>query len=367
MLSSDILTERLDTMTKELSWDKSFSKSFGKLIFVLLFVLSGCTSMTMDMSVIEGMEPTAFSEEKFAKGEFRFGVGGSKIFDGRINQAITERRFEDALDELVKADRAFDQSYYNLGIIAENMGLYIAASEYFSVARELHLMKGTVVSRCPYQENFFYGFYEQSCFMIGEVEMTEAIKRNQLKDSGEWVDSVIEYENGKIYVGEINENGRPHGLGELTSPSGEFYYGRFLNGRQEGPGTLTIRTPSTNLYFRGVFKNGEPKDGYLYNPAMKTFGVPFGHEMTFKDGGFYYPYKGWGNFPDDPLGSRPRDNNYWFSGSWSEGLGSAIKQVFANGGTAPLFTDDPLISRVCSIKSDKLSSAAAKTDLCDNE
>ena len=142
----------------------------------------------------------------------------------------------------------------------------------------------------------------------------------------------------------------------MTSPDGSFYFGDFAYGKKAGVGTMRIHLDSNDLIFVGTFVSGEPSYGTLYNPSMSLMGVTFGKVMRYRNGGFY-------DYFGNPLGSKPADNNHWFSGGWGEALGSAITQgtVMHSMGQSPIFaSDDPLIDRVCD--SNPLIAGAAKND-----
>ena len=81
--------------------------------------LQGCAT-TVDISAIEGLSSVVpFSEKNFADGTYRFSEGGFPIFNSSVEQAIIERRYDDAMNALVKSNRATDEAYYGMGVVAE--------------------------------------------------------------------------------------------------------------------------------------------------------------------------------------------------------------------------------------------------------
>lgn len=330
-------------------------------LFLFGIILQGCAT-TIDISSIEGLSSSAqFSSKNFADGSYRFSEGGFLTFNGAVEEAIIERRYDDAVVALVKSNRATDESYFAMGIVAEAKGFYKAAHIYYQLAHQLNTEE-PALSRCPFPDNpnFLQYSVKKACYGLDATKILEAADRAMAKFDGNWFDTIIEYKDGRTYIGRTNDTGEPEGLGELTTPSGEFYYGYFHKGKQNGPGTLSIKTGSSTLYFRGHFSNGQPTNGYLYNPKMKTLGSAFGADMQFRNGGFYYASGG-------ALGSRPADNNYWFSNGWGAAFGRALQQgfVYQAAGISPLLAnDDPLISDVCNAKSSIISSGANDQSLC---
>ena len=65
----------------------------------------------------------------------------------------------------------------------------------------------------------------------------------------------------KKYEGEI-KNGKPNGLGILTSPYGDKHVGGWKIGKRHGQGTLTV--PDLGKYV-GEWKNGEMWTGIFYD------------------------------------------------------------------------------------------------------
>ena len=331
-------------------------------LIIVLFAglgLQGCAT-TVDISAIEGLSSVVpFSEKNFADGTYRFSEGGFPTFNSSVEQAIIERRYDDAMNALVKSNRATDEAYYGMGVVAEAKGYYEGARTYYNLAHRLNTEQPTL-ARCPFPGTSFFSV-QKACYEIDAQKMLASANRANAKANGDWIDTIIEYADGRIYIGATNDGGKPQGLGELTTTSGEFYYGYFLNGVQSGPGSLSIKTGSSTLYFSGHFENGEPTAGYLYNPKMKTLGNAFGADMVFRNGGFYYSSGG-------ALGSKPADNNYWFANGWGAAFGRALEQgfVYQATGVSPLLaSDDPLISQVCNVRSSVISSAANDQKLCD--
>ena len=62
--------------------------------------------------------------------------------------------------------------------------------------------------------------------------------------------------NLKDYVGECKD-GKKHGKGTLTFPSGAIYVGEFKDGRLHGKGTITLKDGSETI---GIFKYGELRE-----------------------------------------------------------------------------------------------------------
>ena len=77
------------------------------------------------------------------------------------------------------------------------------------------------------------------------------------------------------YQGEV-ENGKPNGLGIITSPDGKKYVGDFKDGVPNGQGTFT--NPDGGIYV------GEWKDGNSHGKGIETFPDGRKHDGEFKDG-----------------------------------------------------------------------------------
>jgi len=340
-------------------------------VFLIGLALQGCATTvnisSIDTSIEDLSSSVEFSNESFADGSYRFSQAGFRVFRGSIQEAIIERRYDDALADLIQSNSANDESYFSMGVIAENQGYYEGAMNYYTLAYRLNTEHHTPsLNGCPWIVDGALATnpqtYNSACFGIDSSKMLQAINRVKSKANESWTATIIEYEDGRIYIGDTNDAGKPEGQGELTAPSGDFYYGYFQNGVQNGPGTLTINTGSSILYFKGFFMNGEPTRGYLSNPGMALLGSPFGHVMDYRNGGFYYAFGG------GALGSRPADNNWWFANSLGEGFGRALRQgfVYQAAGISPLLsTSDPLISQVCEAKSTLIASGANAESLCE--
>lgn len=345
---------------------KQFAAKFWVVSFYF-FILTGCTTIPLpDSAAFQG--GAAFSQKSFATGNYRFSQGGWPFGDLDVSQAIHEQRYADALNLLVQTDKASDKSYNDLGWIAEVMGHYQAASIYYGLAAALH--EHDQLSKCKNESELmdpnnpedilFSNLTLSTCYKLDLRKLNASESRASRKARGSWKEHIIEYDDGSIYIGQIDELGQPSGLGELSATDRSFYKGEFFGGKKSGVGTMKIRLDSNDLFFVGTFSRDNPRFGVLYNPSMKTMGYAFSKVMRYQNGGFYY-------LSGDALGSKPADNNYWFSGGWGQALGSAITQgtVMHQMNRSPLFaTTDPLISRVC--ESSPLVAGAAKgSRLCD--
>ena len=87
---------------------------------------------------------------------------------------------------------------------------------------------------------------------------------------------VIEFDDGRRYVGEVNAVGEPHGGGVMTFPDGERREGGWRNGLHHGPGAITFAD--------GTYVAGEFTDGGL--PSRGIAGFPDGnrYEGEFCEG-----------------------------------------------------------------------------------
>lgn len=341
--------------------------SFRLLALSLCFLgLLSCASSIPLPNTPAFQNGMPFSQESFQSGEFRFSKGGWPFGDGGVSEAIHEGRYSEALNSLSVADMASDKSYRDLGLIAERMGHYKAASIYYGLAaslfsnQQLSLCKRQREITDPENPLVFQGLAVSTCFGLTLDKIKAAQIRTAAKADGSWEDTIIEYQNGTVYIGSVDDYGRPQGLGEMISKDGSFYFGDFYAGEKSGVGTMKIQLESNDLFFVGTFAKGKPDLGTLYNPSISTMGVKFAKVMKYRRGGFRY-------FNGDPLGSKPADNNYWFSGSWGETLGAAIRQgsVMYYMDQSPLFAkDDPLIDRVCNA-SPLIAGAARDSAYCD--
>ena len=50
----------------------------------------------------------------------------------------------------------------------------------------------------------------------------------------------IEYENGLLYVGEVDKEDCPHGMGKMTGVDGMVGEGGWVNGAMHGEGKMII-------------------------------------------------------------------------------------------------------------------------------
>ena len=349
-----------------------FEKHRAMSVLLLILGLQGCAT-TIDITTIDGLSSSKpFSDDSFADGSYRFSEGGFKIFTAAVDEAMIDRRYDDALTGLVKRNRANDGTYLSLAIIAESKGYYEGAYKYYMLAHQLNTEVPSL-ARCPSVLTTYQGV-SKVCFMIDSTMMLESASRVNSKADGSWVDTIIEYQDGRVYIGDINEAGKPEGLGELTAPSGEFYYGYFKDGHQHGPGTLSVKTGSSTLYFKALFGRLDTTDyptlgdsyiwglGHLFNMKMRMLGFAWGKDMQLGSQGLTYQDNG------AALGSRPADNNYWFVNSYSEGFARALQQdtsYYRDGSSPLLATDDPLIGQICKAQSPVIFSGARDQGLCD--
>ncbi len=105
-------------------------------------------------------------------------------------------------------------------------------------------------------------FAPKDAFVDGYIkEMAEKAHSKLMDDAVELASNLsvgtrrIVMENGDVYVGEVNEEGKPAGKGKLEMPSGSVYEGGFLKGKPAG---------------RGVYKfyNGRVYEGEMLNGTM---------------------------------------------------------------------------------------------------
>ena len=102
----------------------------------------------------------------------------------------------------------------------------------------------------------------------------------------------IRFDNGDIYEGEVNEDGRPCGNGIYTWPDGERYEGEWKDGERNGQGTQLL--PDGRRYegeWKDDARNGQGiftwPDGGRYEGELKD-GRPCGNGIyTWPDGGRY--------------------------------------------------------------------------------
>merc|ERR1712170_328355 len=111
------------------------------------------------------------------------------------------------------------------------------------------------------------------------------------------------YPDGSEYIGEWNDEGQRHGLGQISFPEGARYHGQFENGLSTGLGIMTFGDGSR---FEGEFSGGKFNG---YGVFVRCDGMKY--EGEFKDG------KVWGlgllTFADGTHGL-PRNEGY-FEGS----------------------------------------------------
>ena len=81
---------------------------------------------------------------------------------------------------------------------------------------------------------------------------------------------------GLTYTGPVNSNGQPNGLGELTYPDGNKFYGNFINGNIGDRGTMTF--PDGRKY------KGEFKDNTINGNGKMTYPDKVMYEGEFKNG-----------------------------------------------------------------------------------
>ena len=68
------------------------------------------------------------------------------------------------------------------------------------------------------------------------------------------------------YEGEVDESGKPNGVGILISPMGGKYVGSWKNGVRNGKGTTTY---SSGTKYEGGWKDGGMWNGTLYDTNGK--------------------------------------------------------------------------------------------------
>ena len=71
--------------------------------------------------------------------------------------------------------------------------------------------------------------------------------------------------NGGEYEGEVNSNGKPHGQGVWTHPSGRRYEGQCKNGKKHGQGTYT--------WPDGARYEGEWQDGKYHGQGLSLIHI----------------------------------------------------------------------------------------------
>ena len=65
--------------------------------------------------------------------------------------------------------------------------------------------------------------------------------------------AVIDFSDGRRYVGEVNEAGEPHGEGVMTFPDREIRKGGWRRGLHHGQGAITF---ADGTHVEGVFNDG---------------------------------------------------------------------------------------------------------------
>ena len=90
--------------------------------------------------------------------------------------------------------------------------------------------------------------------------------------------------NHDLYMGEVDEDGRPHGRGARISKYGGLFEGHFKDGQRHGRGRLIY--PS-GQYFEGEFwKDHQNGNGKIVYPKLESMGLEAGSYKlgTWEDG-----------------------------------------------------------------------------------
>jgi hypothetical protein len=78
----------------------------------------------------------------------------------------------------------------------------------------------------------------------------------------------VEYANMCVYEGEVLEKTtKAEGSGIMRFASGDWYEGRFAQGKPDGKGKLSF---SRGGYFEGEWLNGKPVNGSLVKPPPQS-------------------------------------------------------------------------------------------------
>ena len=75
----------------------------------------------------------------------------------------------------------------------------------------------------------------------------------------------IKLPGGKIYVGQVNKDNKPHGKGTYTESNGSKYVGEFKDGKRHGQGTLTEKK---GIVFKGKVLKGTFKNNEFIKPGV---------------------------------------------------------------------------------------------------
>jgi hypothetical protein len=316
------------------------------------------------MSVYSMMnDGKSYSPESFKDGDYRMAKPAGhwhRLFGGeKVDWLMKLKNYDLALESIVKLDMAGDVYFWYLGEIAEDKEFYDAAIVYYETALQLTMSDNPGISSCgrglsigdetALSEQYLYEPMNP-CRGLNFVQyINERIAVTKNKASGNHELSVVEYDDGGIYVGPIDEIGRPSGWGELTFGSGDYYHGFFSDGQPSRYGTMNFR--ETNLTFHGSWDKGAPVKGKLYNPRLK-----FGRPMLWNGETFAY-------FDGDLFGEKLNDNGWFLSATKTEVLVAATNTVLslnAAGSTMPMFGAKRAASKSCKVAWGTVNSKVAK-------
>ena len=97
--------------------------------------------------------------------------------------------------------------------------------------------------------------------VIGDNHKGETLYRWKTSSGNEWK-GFGDKDTHTVYKGEVDESGKPNGLGFLISPNGDKYVGRWKNGKKNGEGTETW-VDGTKII--GEWKNDGLWNGIYYH------------------------------------------------------------------------------------------------------
>jgi len=108
--------------------------------------------------------------------------------------------------------------------------------------------------------------------------------------------SIVNYENGDVYKGEINKLCQRHGLGELYHKNGDVFAVRWKNNIGNGLGIFIsangreLRGGWDNNRFSGKNNKITHENGDIYKGNVKDNSICGIGEMTYADGDYYSGY-----------------------------------------------------------------------------
>ena len=134
----------------------------------------------------------------------------------------------------------------------------------------------------------------------------------------------IEFDDGSVYNGELNQDGQFHGNGDMDWGNGAKYSGKWENDKMTGWGKYTFMDGKIHI---GIFKDGLPngaglenyRNGDIYDGDFKN-GARHGKGiMKYPDGAYYK-----GTFENGlpvGIGTEVFNNGDKYVGEYKDGVG----------------------------------------------